>query len=210
VGDPIASGLVTSLSHPGGNVTGTSGMFSESAGKRLELLNEMVPGLRRVAVLWNPSNRVFQTQIIRETDAAARSLGIELQMFEARDASSMERAFAAISKARPAGINVLPDPVFSAYSSRIAAFAASAGLPSVSASAGYAEAGGLMAYGPSFPEMARSAAGFVAKILKGDKPGTLAVERPTKFELVINRKAAKQIALTIPPSLQLRADRVIE
>jgi putative ABC transport system substrate-binding protein len=122
----------------------------------------------------------------------------------------MERAFAAISKARPAGINVLPDPVFSAYSSRIAAFAASAGLPSVSANAAYAEAGGLMAYGPSFPEMARSAAGFVAKILKGDKPGTLAVERPTKFELVINRKAAREIALTIPPSLQLRADRVIE
>ena len=110
VGDPVASGLVASVSHPGGNVTGTSGMFSESAGKRLELLNEMVPGLRRVAVLWKPANRVFQSQILRETEAAARSLGIELQMFEARDSSSMERAFASISKAHLAALNVLPDP----------------------------------------------------------------------------------------------------
>jgi putative ABC transport system substrate-binding protein len=210
VGDPVASGLISSLPHPGGNVTGTSGMFSEAAGKRLELLNEAVPGMRRVAVLWNPANRVFQLQMIRETEAAARPLGIELQMVEARDLASVERAFTAISKERVSGLNVLPDPMFAAHAARIAALAANARLPSVSGSSVYAEAGGLMTYGPSFPELARSAGGYVAKILKGAKPADLPVERPTKFELVINGKTAKQLGVTIPPSLRLRADRVIE
>lgn len=210
VGDPVASGLISGLSHPGGNVTGTSGMFSEAAGKRLELLNEAVPGMRRVAVLWNPANRVFQLQMIRETEAAARPLGIELQMVEARDLASVERAFTAISKERVSGLNVLPDPMFSAHAARIAALAANARLPSVSGNSVYAEAGGLMTYGPSFPELARSAGGYVAKILKGAKPADLPVERPTKFELVINGKTAKQLGVTIPPSLRLRADRVIE
>jgi len=211
VGDPVASGLISSLSHPGGNVTGTSGMFSEAAGKRLELLNEAVPGMRRVAVLWNPANRVFQLQMIRETEAAARPLGIELQMFEARDLTSIERTFAAISKERISGVNVLPDPTLvGAHGAQIAALAAKARLPSVSGNSVYAEAGGLMTYGPSFPELARSAGGYVAKILNGAKPADLPVERPTKFELVINMKTAKQIGVTLPQSLQLRAGRVIE
>lgn len=211
VGDPVASGLVSSLSHPGGNVTGTSGMFSEAAGKRLELLNEAVSGVRRVAVLWNPANRVFQSQMIQETEAAARPLGIQLQMFEARDPASIERAFAAISKERMSAVNVLPDPTLvGVHGARIAASAAKARLPSVSGNSAYAEAGGLMAYGPSFPELARSAGGYVAKILKGAKPADLPVERPTKFELVINLRTVKQMGVTLPQSLLLRADRVIE
>ncbi len=210
VSDPVASGLIASLSRPGGNVTGTSGMFSEAAGKRLQLLKEAIPSVRRVAVLWNPANRVFQMQLIKETEAAARALGIELRMFEASDSESIERAFAAIFKARVSGLNVLPDPIVAAHGAQIAALAAKARLPSVSANSSYAEAGGLIAYGPSFPEMARGAGGYVGKILKGARPAELPVERPTKFELIINMKTANQIGMTIPRSLQLRADRVIE
>jgi putative ABC transport system substrate-binding protein len=210
VSDPVASGLVTSLSHPGGNVTGTSGMFSEGAGKRLELLNEAVPGIRRVAVLWNPTNRVFQLQLIRETEAAARQLGIQLQMFEARDLASIEKMFATISKERALGLNVLPDPTLGAHAARIAALAEKAQLPSVGGGSPYAEAGGLIGYGASLRESARNAGGYVAKILKGAKPAELPIEQPTKFELVINMRTAKQLGLTIPQSLKIRADRLIE
>jgi len=210
VSDPVASGLVTSLSHPGGNVTGTSGMFSEGAGKRLELLNEAVPGIRRVAVLWNPTNRVFQLQLIRETEAAARQLGIQLQMFEARDLASIEKMFATISKERALGLNVLPDPTLGAHAARIAALAEKARLPSVGGGSPYAEAGGLIGYGASLRESARNAGGYVAKILKGAKPAELPIEQPTKFELVINMRTAKQLGLTIPQSLKIRADRLIQ
>jgi putative ABC transport system substrate-binding protein len=210
VGDPVASGLVSSLSRPDANVTGTSGAFSESAGKRLQLLKEAVPGLQRVGILWNPANPTFQKQILEETKAAARQLGLELQLFEAHDAESIESAFAAISKQRVPAVNVLPDPVFAANWVRIASLAAKARMPSVSMSSAYAEAGGYMAYGASIPELARSAGGYVAKILRGAKPAELAIERPTKFELVINTRTAKQIGMTVPPSLRLRADRLIE
>jgi putative ABC transport system substrate-binding protein len=210
VSDPVASGLIASLSRPGGNVTGTSGMFSEGAGKRLELLRESVPGIRRVAVLWNPANRVFQLQLIKETEAAARLLGIQLQMVEARDLASIETAFATISKERVWGLNVLPDPTFGANASSIAALAEKARLPSVSGSGMYADAGGLMSYAPSLPELARISGGYVAKILRGAKPAELAVEQPTRFELVVNMKTARQLGITIPQSVLLRADRVIQ
>lgn len=210
VSDPVASGLVSSLPRPGGNITGTSGMFSEAAGKRLQLMKELIPGVQRVAVLWNPANRVFQMQMIQESEAAARRLGIQLRMFEVRDSDSIERAFAAISKERVSGLNVLPDPTLAGHAARIAALAAKARLPSVSGNSVYAEAGGLMTFGPSFPELARNAGGYVAKILKGANPAQLPVERPRKFELVINMQTAKQIGLTVPQSLLLRADRVIE
>ncbi|CAG0955910.1 hypothetical protein BURK1_00449 [Burkholderiales bacterium] len=210
VSDPVEAGLVAGLSRPGGNVTGTSAMNAETARKWLELLRESVPGVRRVAVLWNPTNRIFQMQLIRQTEAAARSLGVELRMFEARDPDSIERAFAALSKERVAGLNVLPDPAFVAHADRIAALAEKARLPSVSGSTAYAEAGGLMAYGPSYPELARAAGGQVARILKGAKPADLPVERPTKFELVINMRTAKQLGVSMPASLLLRADRIIE
>jgi putative ABC transport system substrate-binding protein len=210
VSDPVASKLVSSLSRPGGNITGTSGMFAEAAGKRLALLNEAVPGMRRVGVLWNPSNRVFQTQMIRETEVAARQLGIQLQMFEATDLASIERAFATISRERISGLNVLPDPTFGAHATKIAALAEKVRIPTVSGSGIYADAGGLMSYAPSLSELARNAGGYVAKILKGAKPADLPIEQPTKFELVINLKAAQQLGVTIPQSLLLGADRVIQ
>ena len=210
VADPVAAGLVAGLSRPGGNVTGTSGMGSETAGKWLELLKEAVPGIRRVAVLGNPTNRILQLQMIRETEAAARSLRIQIQISEARDLDSIESAFATISKEPVSGLNVLPDPTFIVHAPRIAALAERARLPSVSGNLAYADVGGLMAYGPSYPEMARAAGGYVAKILRGAKPAELPVEQPTKFELVINMKAAKRLGVTIPPSLLLRANRIIE
>lgn len=210
VSDPEGAGLVTNLSRPGGNVTGTSAMNSETAGKWMELLKESVPGIQRVAVLWNPANRIFQTQLLRQTEVAARSLGIPLQLFEASDLTSIQRAFAAIAKEQVSGLNILTDPVFVAHAGHIAALAQRAHLPSVSGYTGYADAGGLIAYGPSYFELARSAAGYVAKILKGEKPGELPVERPTKFELAINMKTARQLGLSIPRVLLLRVDRVIE
>jgi putative ABC transport system substrate-binding protein len=162
VSDPVGAGLVSSLARPAGNITGTSSMSAEMAAKSLELLKETVPGIRRVAVLWNPTNRVFQTQALRKTEAAARTLGIQLEIFEAHDLPSIERAFETISKDRPAGLTVLADPTLSAHAPRIAALAEKAGLPSVSGVSHYAEAGGLMAYGPNFYELYRSAAGHVA------------------------------------------------
>ena len=210
VSDPIASKLVSSLSHPGGNVTGTSGMFSEAAGKRLELLKEAVPGIQRVAVIWNPTNRVFQLQLIRETEPAAQQLRMPLELFEARDLASIERIFAIISNQHAVGLNVLPDPTLGALAPKIAALAQKARMPSVGGGAPYAEAGGLIGYGPSLSELARNAASHVAKILKGAKPAELPIEQPTKFELVINMKTAKQIGVAIPQSLMLRADRLIE
>jgi putative ABC transport system substrate-binding protein len=210
VGDPVGSGLVSSLSGPGTNVTGTSGSFVESAGKRLQLLSEAVHGLKRVAVLWNPDNTVFHAQVLDQTRAAARPLGIELQLFEVRGPESIEHAFAAMAKQGVEAVNVLPDPVLAANWPRVAALATRMRLPSVSAVSGYAEAGGLLAYGPSLPDMARNAGGYVAKILKGAKPGDLPVEQPTKFVLVINLKAAKTLGLTIPQALLMRADDVIQ
>ena len=174
------------------------------------MLRELDPGLDRVAVLWNPGNRVFQAQMLDEVRTSARQLGVRLQTFEARDPASIETAFAAMSKQRVRAVSLLPDPVFAAYWPRIAALAASARLSSVTVSSSYAEAGGLMAYGPSLADLARASAGYVAKILKGAKPGQLPIEQPTKFELVINLKTARDIGMTIPQPLRLRADRLIE
>lgn len=210
VSDPVASGLVSSLSHPGGNVTGTSGAFTGLAGKCVQLLREAKPGVGRMAVLWNPTNRVFQAQMLEETKASARHLGIVLQLFEARDAESIETAFAAIANQRLPAVSVLPDPIFAAHWDRIAALAIKSRLPSVTVSSAYAEAGGFMTYGPSLADSARAAAGYVAKVLRGAKPAELPVERPTKFELVINLKTAKQLGMTVPQPLRLRADRLIE
>ena len=210
VSDPVASNLVSSLSHPGGNVTGTAGMYSDGAGKRLQLLKEAAPGIQRAAVIWNPTNRVFQQQVIRETEAAAQQLGIRLQMFEARDLASIERVFATISNERALGLNILPDPTLGSHAPRIAALAEKARLPSVGAGAAFAEAGGLIGYGPSLYELAHNAGGYVARILRGAKPEDLPVEQPSKFEFVVNMKTAKQIGLNIPESLRARADRLIE
>jgi putative ABC transport system substrate-binding protein len=210
VSDPVASGLVPSLSRPGGNVTGTSAPFTGSAGKALQFLKEAIPKAQRVAVVWNPGNSVFQAQVLEETHNAAQSLGIELSRFEARDAQSLERALAAIAEQRFAAVSILPDPVFAASWARIAALTQSLRLPSVTVSSSYAEAGGLLTYGPSIPQMARKSAGYVAKILRGASPGGLPVEQSNDYELVINLRTAKQIGVAMPQSLRLHANRLIE
>jgi putative ABC transport system substrate-binding protein len=210
VGDPVAAGLVASLARPGGNITGNSSSLTETAGKSLELLKEVAPGMRRVAVLWNPANRVFQAQMVEATAAAARALGLEVSMHEARDADGVARAFEAMSRERVGGVNVMPDPALRALAPRIARLALRHRLASVSGDIDYPAAGGLLAYSASFHDLHRRAAVYVARILRGEKPGDLPVELPTTFELVINRKTARQLGLTIPPALLLRADRVLE
>lgn len=210
VGDPVGSGLVTSLARPGGNVTGTSYPVVEVAGKSLEALKEVVPKLHRVAAIWNPANSVFQGQMVKETEAAARSLGIQLRLHGARDAKEIDAAFAAIAKERPEALAVIADPVFVAHRTQIATLAAKSHLPSVSTFTEYPEAGGLMAYAPSFVEPGVRAAAQVDKIFKGVKPADLPVERATKYALIVNLKTAKMLGLTIPPSVSVRADRLIE
>jgi len=182
----------------------------EIAGKSLEMLKQVVPKLRLVAVIWNPANAVFQAQMVRETEVAARALGIQLQMFAARDREEIDQAVEAVSRERAAALTVIVDPVFIANRTRIIALAAKNRLPSVSAFKEYAEAGGLMSYAANFSEPGRRAASYVDKILKGARPADLPVEEATKFELVINLKTAKALGLTIPPSLLQRADQVIE
>ena len=161
-------------------------------------------------MLWNPANRVFQAQLLRETEAAARSLNLDLVRFEADSPQSVERALAAMSAARLGALNVLADPMLSSQSGRIARSAAAAGLPSVGWQSTYADAGGLIAYGPNIRDLHRDAAAYVAKILAGAKPADLPVEQPAKFDLVVNLKIAKQLGMALPASLLLRATRVIE
>ena len=209
VSDPVGSGLVASLARPGTNITGTSSMTAEIIGKLLELLKETLPKISRVAALWNPANSVFQALQLRETEVAARALGVQLQILEARGPDEIDRAFAAMVKERTKALLILGDPVFTSHRKRIADLAAKYSLPAVSGTREYVEAGGLMAYGPSFPDMHRRAATYVDKILKGTKPADLPVEQPKKFEFIINLKAAKQIRLTIPPNVLARADKVI-
>ena len=209
VSDPVGSGLVVSLARPGSNITGNSSMTAEIVGKQLELLKETLPKISRVASLWNPANPVFQAIQRKEAEATARALGVQLHILEARGADEIDRAFTAMAKERMKALVVLGDPVFTTHRKRIAGLAAKQHLATVSGTREYVEAGGLMAYGPSFPDMYRRAAVYVDKILKGAKPADLPVEQPTKFELVINLKTAKQIGLTIPPNVLARADRVI-
>jgi ABC-type uncharacterized transport system substrate-binding protein len=210
VGDPVGAGLVASLARPGANVTGNSGMTPDVVGKSLGLLKQTVPEVSPMAVLWNPDNVVYQGQILRETELAARALGIQLQMFGARAPDEFDQTFAAITSARAASLLVLADPIFSAYTARIAEFAEKSRLPAMYGLREHAAAGGLMAYGPNYADLYRRAASYVDKILKGAKPADLPVEQPTKFEFVINLRAAKTLGLTIPPGVLAIADDVIE
>jgi putative ABC transport system substrate-binding protein len=210
VGDPVRLGLVTSLARPGGNVTGVSfDVGLEVFPKALELLRESVPNVRRVAVLSNPANPA-QAVAVNDVTAAARSLGLQLRLLEARGPDAFDGAFAAMGKDRVDALLVLTDPLFIIHKARLADLAARYRLPSVYAIKENVEAGGFMSYGPSLVAAFRRAAVFVDKILKGAKPADLPVEQPTKFELVINLKTAKALGLTIPPSLLQRADQVIE
>ena len=209
VGDPVATGLVASLARPGGNITGLTSMSVEMEGKRLELLREVIPKISHIAVLWNADSPI---QIIEEAEVrtAAQVLGMKIFSLGVRTREQIEEALAAIMRERPEALLVLADWLFLHHRMRIMDFAAEQRLPGVHASRELVEAGGLMSYGPSYADMHRRAAAYVDKILKGAKPADLPVERPTKFELVINLKAAKALGLTIPPSIILRADEVLE
>ena len=208
--DPVGLGFIASLARPGGNVTGSSfSVGPELAGKLLELLNETVPKLRRVAILSNPTSPV-QPLLVKEVNVVARSLGLQLQHLEARGPDEFDGALAAMAKQRVGALLVLPDSVFSFHQKRLAELAATSRLPAAYGVREGVEAGGLMSYGPSMRDLFRRSATFVDKILKGSKPGDLPVERPTKFELVINARTAKALGLTIPPSLLRRADEIIQ
>jgi putative ABC transport system substrate-binding protein len=210
VRDPVGTGLIASLARPGGNVTGVSGSAGlEIFGKQLELLKETVPKVRRVAILSNPAN-LYHPLAIRELNVAARSLGVQLQLLEARGPNDFDGAFAAMATERVGALLVLSDAMFNLHRTRLADLAARSRLPAAYGTRESVEAGGLMSYGPSLRDLYRRSATFVDKILKGAKPGDLPVEQPTKFELVINAKTAKALGLTIPQPLLLRADEVIQ
>jgi len=207
-GDPVGTGLVASLARPGGNVTGLSVLNTELSGKRLELLKEVVPTASRVAVLLNPANSINPLQL-KEIQSAAPALGVTLHSLEVKGTDDIDRAFTAMKKERTGALIVLGDPLLETHRTRIAELAVKSQLPAIYSLAPYVEAGGLMSYGTNFDDLYRRAATYVDKILKGSKPADLPVEQPTKFEFVINLKAAKQIGLTIPPNVLARADRVI-
>jgi putative ABC transport system substrate-binding protein len=212
VGDPVADGLVTSLARPGGNLTGLSAVSTELIGKLLELLKQAVPGVSRVALLLKPDAAPERTMqgYLKESDAAARALGVQLQVVEAQGPEDFDRAFSDMSEAHADALVVLGTPVFQVARQRLVDLAAKSRLPTVFSYRAFVDAGGLMSYGPSFPDMFRRAATYVDKILNGAKPADLPVEQPTKFELVINLKTAKALGLTVPQSLLARADEVIE
>jgi ABC-type uncharacterized transport system substrate-binding protein len=207
--DPVEAGIIDSLARPGGNVTGLTNLSRELGGKRLELLKEAVPKLARVAVLHDPANRNHVLEL-KEVQTAARPLGLTVRSWEVRAADGFERVFAALSKERPDGLYVLGGPLMRANEKRIVGFALKSRLPSVYYTRETVEAGGLMSYGADLADSYRRVAYFVDRILKGTKPADLPVEQPTKFELVINLKTAKQIGLTIPPNVLARADKVIK
>jgi putative ABC transport system substrate-binding protein len=208
--NPVEHGLATSLARPGGNVTGLSySVSSEIFGKDLELLRDLIPTVRRVAVLSNSSSP-NHALMITNVKTAARSIGVELLLLDAHGPDEFERVFAAIAKEKMGALFVFGDPMFTVHRARLADLAIEKRLPTVYTNRPHIEAGGLMCYGPSFSDLWRRAATYVDKILKGAKPAELPVEQPTKYELVINLKTAKALGLTVPPSLLARADEVIE
>jgi putative ABC transport system substrate-binding protein len=211
VGNPVTSGLVTSLARPGGNATGLSAVTTELVVKWLELLKQAAPGIRRVALLWQPGALgEAEKAVLREGEVAARALGVRLQSVEGRDPADIDRAFSDMTRARVGALTVISTPMFSKERRRLVDLAAKNRLPTMFSFRSYVDSGGLMSYGASVSDMFRRAATYVDKILKGAKPDDLPVEQPTKFELVINLKTAKALGLTIPPSLLGRADEVIQ
>jgi putative ABC transport system substrate-binding protein len=208
--DALREGLVTSLAHPGGNITGMTFLAgTEFVGKQLELLNDIAPTAHRVAVLTNPSN-ASHAAFAKDLRVAARTLGKELQMVEARYPDQLEGSFAAMLKGRAAALLVLTDSLFFGQRRSIVELAAASGLPAMYSQREFVDAGGLVSYGPNLPDMFRHAAAHVDKVLRGAKPADLPVEQPTKFELAINLRTAKALALPIAQSMLLRADQIIE
>ena len=208
--DPVEAGLVESLARPGGNVTGITILSRELGGKRLELLKEAVPKVARVAVLYDPAIPASVIEVKEVLPVAARALKLTLQPWEVRTADDFDRVFAALSKQRPDGLYVSAGPLMDANQKRTVGFALKSRLPSMYYDKESVDAGGLMSYGADLADSYRRVATYVDKILKGAKPADLPVEQPTKFELVINLKTAKQIGLTIPPEMLYRANRVIK
>jgi ABC-type uncharacterized transport system substrate-binding protein len=206
--DPVGTGIVASLARPGGNVTGLANQISDTGGKKLELLREAVPGLRRLAIMANVGNPASVLDM-GEAQGSARALGLEVIKSEIRRAEDISPAFEAL-KDRADALYVCVDPLVNTNRVRINILAAGARLPTMHGLREYVEAGGLMSYGPNLPDLLRRAAEFVDKILRGGKPADIPVEQPTKFDLVINLTTAKALGLEIPPTLLARADEVIE
>ncbi len=207
--DAVAAGLVASLARPGGNVTGLTVISPELSGKRLELLREVIPKLKRLAVLRNPTNPVSLPEL-KETQMAAQSLGLLIQSLEVTDPGGIAGAFSAMTREQADALIVLSDAMFTGRHAQIVDHAAQSRLPAIYWTREFPDAGGLMSYGPNYADLYRRAATYVDKILKGAKPADLPVEQPTKFELVINLKTAKALGLTIPQSVLFRADQVIK
>ena len=208
-GDPLGSGLITSLARPGGNVTRMSLMAPDLGAKRLEILGETISGLSRVAVLWNAA-KPYSGLVLRETQSAGLKLGIEIDSVEVRGAGDFDGAFAAVQGLAPGALITVEDPLTVNFREQIALFATKNRLPTLHGLREFVEAGGLMSYGADLADLFRRAAGYVDRILKGARPADLPVEQPTKFQLLINRQAAKALGLEIPVSVLARADEVIE
>ncbi|HEY7141529.1 MAG TPA: ABC transporter substrate-binding protein [Methylomirabilota bacterium] len=208
-GDPVKAGVVGSLASPGGNVTGLTLMQTELSRKRLQLLKEAVPGVALVAVVWNPTDPSAD-DFLRETEAAARSLGLKLHAIEAGSPAELDSAFKAVAELRPSAFFTLPGGMFQANVRRIIEFGTTHRLPGVFPNRAFVEAGGLLSYAPNLTASWRRSTVFVDKVLKGAKPGNLPIEQPTQFELVVNLRTAKALGLTIPPAVLARADQVIQ
>ena len=208
-GDPVATGLVESLSRPGGNLTGVSEMSTDLSAKRLEILKDALPGLQRVAMLWNAAD-LGMSMRYRAAEQAARSLGVKVQTLGVREPDDFEDAFASMSRDRPDAILMVNDALTNLNRKRVVEFAKNHRLPTIFENGAPVRDGGLMSYGPSQSEIGERAAEFVVRILRGARPADLPLELPTRFEFLINLKAAKALGLTIPPTLVARADEVIE
>ena len=209
VGDPVGTGLVQNLAHPGGKLTGLSSIAPDLEGKRLQLLREVTPGLSHVAMVFNSLNP-FHVGSVRQALDAAQTLGIRLQQLDVQKSEDLDGVFADLRKDRPEGLFILADRVFLHNRQRIVDFAIEQKLPSINAYEELVEAGGLMSYGPSYEDMHKRAAIYVNKILKGSKPGNLPIEQPTKFTFIINLGTAKTLGVAIPSQLLGLADRLIE
>ena len=209
VGDPVEVGLITNLAHPGGNITGMVAALPDVARKRLEILKEIIPRLARVAVIWNPSSLVAQRES-KGVKESASVLRLSLNFYEAQTLTQLQNSLNLIPKSRPDGIIVLNDPFVFTYRKNIAEFASQAKIPSIYGFSEFVTEGGLISYGANIADTYRRAAIYVDKILKGAKPGDLPIELPRTFELMINKKTADSIGVTIPNSILLRADKLIE
>ena len=208
IGDPVVAGFAASFARPGGNITGLAVQFEDLATKQLQFLKETVPNVTRAAIL--DDHAVRNTYVLKAAEAAARSLGLTTQVIGIRDERDLEGAFRTAKAGRANAMYVLPSPTFARHRARLAELAVKHRLPGIYEDRSYVDTGGLMSYGPNFPDLFRRSANYVDRILKGAKPGDLPIEQPTKFELAINLKTVKALGLTIPPSVLARADEVIQ